>query len=48
VRPPEQWPPVGDPSKARRVLGWEPAHSFESLVGEMVAADLERLRAGDR
>ncbi|MEV4419450.1 GDP-mannose 4,6-dehydratase [Patulibacter sp. NPDC049589] len=42
VRPPEQWPPVGDPTKARTVLGWTPRHTFEQLVGEMVAADLER------
>ena len=44
VRPPEQWPPVGDPSKARTVLGWVPDHSFESLVTQMVATDVERLR----
>ncbi|MDW5593645.1 GDP-mannose 4,6-dehydratase [Conexibacter stalactiti] len=42
VRPPEQWPPVGDPAKARELLGWQPRTSFEQLVGEMVAADLER------
>jgi GDPmannose 4,6-dehydratase len=35
---------IGDPSKARAVLGWEPAISFESLVERMVVADLERLR----
>lgn len=45
VRPPERWPPVGDPSKARELLGWEPRTSFEQLVGEMVSADLERLGA---
>ncbi len=43
VRPPEQWPPVGDPSKARELLGWRPQVSFEQLVGELVAADLARL-----
>ena len=50
VRPPERWPPVGDPSKARDVLGWRPQTSFEQLVDEMVAADLARLGAagGDR
>jgi GDPmannose 4,6-dehydratase len=42
VRPPERWPPVGDPAKAREQLGWEPRTSFEQLVGEMIAADLER------
>jgi GDPmannose 4,6-dehydratase len=45
VRPPEQWPPVGDPSRARDVLGWRPRTSFEQLVGEMVEADLARLDA---
>ena len=32
---------VGDSSKARRVLGWEPTYTFEELVREMVRADLE-------
>ncbi|HEV7772177.1 MAG TPA: GDP-mannose 4,6-dehydratase [Conexibacter sp.] len=43
VRPPEECMPVGDASKAQAVLGWEPATSFEQLVGEMVDADLARL-----
>ena len=43
VRPPERWPPVGDPSKAREVLGWRPRTTFGELVRELVAADLERL-----
>ncbi|MBV8371379.1 MAG: GDP-mannose 4,6-dehydratase [Candidatus Eremiobacteraeota bacterium] len=34
---------VGDASKAKRVLGWEPEVSFEALVERMVRADLERL-----
>jgi GDPmannose 4,6-dehydratase len=36
---------VGDASKARSVLGWEPAVSFEELVGMMVEADRARLQA---
>ena len=40
VRPLEPLPLIGDASKARRVLGWEPTVSFEDLVREMVAADL--------
>ena len=41
---------VGDPSKANRVLGWQPRTSFRQLVHMMVDADLEtvghhRLRA---
>jgi GDPmannose 4,6-dehydratase len=35
---------LGDASKAKRVLGWEPKTSFEELVKEMVAADLEVAR----
>ncbi|MGD1065528.1 MAG: GDP-mannose 4,6-dehydratase [Vulcanimicrobiaceae bacterium] len=35
---------VGDPSKAKRVLGWTPEVSFEQLVEQMVHADLDRLR----
>jgi GDPmannose 4,6-dehydratase len=35
---------ISDPSKARRVLGWEPEVDFESLVQMMVDADLELLR----
>jgi len=37
--------PIGDPSRAREVLGWEPTLSFEQLVGRMVDADLRRLAA---
>jgi GDPmannose 4,6-dehydratase len=36
---------VGDPSKARRVLGWEPVISVEQMIAEMVEADLVRVRA---
>ena len=35
---------VGDASKARTVLGWEPEVSFEELLGLMVEADLARLQ----
>lgn len=45
VRPPEAYPLVGDASKARRVLPWEPKYSFTEIVAEMVEADLEGLRA---
>jgi GDPmannose 4,6-dehydratase len=40
VRPPERTVLVGDPSRAREVLGWAPRIGFAELVGEMVAADL--------
>jgi GDPmannose 4,6-dehydratase len=42
VRPREPVNLVGDPSKARQRLGWEPRTSFEELVRMMVEADLER------
>lgn len=32
---------IGDASKARSVLGWRPSVNFESLIQEMVRADLE-------
>ena len=35
---------IADPSKARAVLGWEPAVSFKELVIRMVDSDLERLK----
>jgi GDPmannose 4,6-dehydratase len=31
---------VGDASKARRVLGWEPTFTFRDLIKEMVASDI--------
>jgi GDPmannose 4,6-dehydratase len=43
VRPPERTPSVGDPGKARRLLGWEPRVSFGELVERMVRADLRLL-----
>jgi len=36
---------VGNPAKARNVLGWKPEVSFPELVRRMVEADLESLRA---
>jgi GDPmannose 4,6-dehydratase len=36
---------VGDASKARRVLGWEPEVGFADLVRMLVEADLARLQA---
>lgn len=34
----------GDASRAKRVLKWEPRHSFEDLVAMMVDAQVEQLR----
>ncbi len=35
---------LGDPSKAKAKLGWEPTTSMEEMIREMVDADLERLK----
>ncbi len=35
---------LGDPSKARRVLGWNHKVTFDKLVGEMVDEDLKTVR----
>ena len=35
---------IGDPSRARERLGWEPSVSFDELVALLVDAEVERLR----
>ncbi len=45
VRPAEVDVLIGDASKAKRKLGWEPTVRFKQLVELMVDADLERLKA---
>ncbi|MGV8864874.1 MAG: GDP-mannose 4,6-dehydratase [Pseudomonas sp.] len=37
---------IGNPEKARRVLGWEASTSLEQLCQLMVEADLERVKIG--
>ena len=37
---------VGDPSKARQVLGWQPTTTLEQLCSMMVAADVARNESG--
>ena len=39
---------IGDSSKARRILGWEPKHTFRDLVAEMVQADLANIQQAIR
>jgi GDPmannose 4,6-dehydratase len=46
LRPAEVDHLVGDASKAREKLGWQPRVSFKELVEMMVDADLERVSAG--
>jgi GDPmannose 4,6-dehydratase len=43
LRPAEVEHLIGDSSKARSQLGWDPAVDFSSLIRMMVDADLERL-----
>jgi GDPmannose 4,6-dehydratase len=40
-RPTEVDALLGDPSKAKEKLGWQPRISFEEMIAEMTAADLE-------
>lgn len=44
VRPVDAADLVGDASRARAELGWEPTVTFEEMVGRLVDADLARLR----
>ena len=32
---------IGDPTKAKTTLGWEPRYDLAAMVGEMVQADLK-------
>jgi GDPmannose 4,6-dehydratase len=48
LRPAEVDHLIGDPGKARRILGWEPTVNFEQLVAMMVDADVARLTAAPR
>ncbi|MCR4330407.1 MAG: GDP-mannose 4,6-dehydratase, partial [Patescibacteria group bacterium] len=43
-RPTEVESLLGDPTKAKKELGWEAETSFEELVKEMVATDLEEAK----
>lgn len=35
---------LGDPTKAKKELGWEPKHSLEDLVIDMVRSDLKEMK----
>lgn len=48
MRPAEVDLLVGDPSKAKRKLGWQPSVSFKELVEMMVEADLKMLKDGGK
>jgi len=35
---------IGDPSKSKKQLGWEPKYNLKALISEMVQADIELFR----
>ncbi len=45
LRPAEVDHLIGDASRARKILGWEPQVNFEQLIAMMVDADVARLSA---
>jgi GDPmannose 4,6-dehydratase len=47
IRPAEVDLLIGDASKARSELGWRPEYTFEKLVKEMVAADLQAIASSN-
>jgi len=46
-RPTEVETLLGDPAKAKAILGWEPKIALRELVAEMVTSDLEEARRDD-
>src|SRR5262249_37170232 len=45
LRPAEVDLLVGDATKARQLLGWQPSYTFRQLVSEMVHSDIESLKS---
>ena len=48
MRPAEVEQLVGDSSKAKRVLGWQPQTGFEQMIRLMVDSDYRSLQRGAR
>ena len=44
VRPTETGPLIGNPEKAKKILGWTPQTKFSELIKMMVDAHLARLK----
>ncbi|MBI4058808.1 GDP-mannose 4,6-dehydratase [Candidatus Microgenomates bacterium] len=44
IRPTETGPLIGDYSKAKKILGWQPKVNFKKLISMMVDAHLEALK----
>jgi GDPmannose 4,6-dehydratase len=47
VRPAEVDLLIGDPSKAKKQLGWTPQITFEQMIDRMVKSDIEKLKGGN-
>uniref|UniRef100_A0AC34RHU0 GDP-mannose 4,6-dehydratase n=1 Tax=Panagrolaimus sp. JU765 TaxID=591449 RepID=A0AC34RHU0_9BILA len=47
-RPTEVEQLIGDASKAKKLLGWEPKITIEQLVKEMVATDIQLMKSDPR
>ena len=47
MRPDESMSLVGDASKAKKLLGWQPQHTFADLIKEMTLAEVNALKAGE-
>ena len=43
-RPAEVDELIGDSAKARKKLSWKPKHTLDTLVKEMISADLKRYK----
>jgi GDPmannose 4,6-dehydratase len=39
---------IGDPTKSKTQLGWQPQYDLPALVKEMVAADVEVFKKGNK
>ena len=48
MRPAEVDLLIGNPMKAKRLLGFMPKKGFKEIVAEMVNSDLERIKRGDK
>lgn len=48
VRPAEVDTLLGNAERAKKALGWTPTTTFEQMIGEMVDADLDRVKRGTR
>jgi GDPmannose 4,6-dehydratase len=47
VRPAEVDLLIGDPTKAKKQLGWTPQITFEQMIDRMVKSDIEKLKGGN-